>query len=78
MNHGWDRKFTMLFFYRELGCWAGVTVFSPIVPPGGKAVVWGGCIKNNTKMAVSQPEMVRISFCKKGFEEKIVPYHITI
>ena len=54
------------------------TVFSPIEPPGGKAVVWGGCIRNNTKMAVSQPKMVRFSFCKKGFEEKIVLYHLRI
>ncbi len=41
---------------------------------GGKAVVWGGCIRNNTKMAVSQPKMVRFSICKRGFEEKIVLY----
>ncbi len=54
------------------------TVFSPIEPPGGKAVVWGGCIRNNTNMAVSRPKMVRFSFCKKGFEEKFVLHHLRI
>ncbi len=55
-----------------------VTVFSPIEPPGGKAVVWGGCIRNDTEMAVSQPKIVRFPFCTKGFEEKIVLYHLRI
>ena len=58
---------------------ASHTVFSPIEPPGGKAVLWGGCIRNNTKMTVSQPKlMVRFSFCKKGIEGKIVLYHLRI
>ena len=29
-------------------------------------------------MAVSQPKMVRFSFCKKGFEGKFVLYHLRI
>ncbi len=54
------------------------TVFSPIEPPGGKAVVWGGCIRNDTKMGISRPKMVEFSFCKKGFEEKSVLFHLRI
>ncbi len=54
------------------------TIFSPIEPPGGKAVVWGACIRNNTKMAISRPKMVQFSFCKKDFEGKIVLYHLRI
>ncbi len=45
---------------------------------GGDAMVWGGCNRNNTKMAVSLPKMVRFSFCKKGFEGKYDPYNPNI
>ncbi len=41
-------------------------------------MVWGGCIRSNTKMAISWQKMVRFSIFKKGLEEKIVLYHLRI
>ena len=48
-----------------------ITVFSPIESLDGKAIIWGGCDRNNTKMTVSRPKMVRFHSVKRVSKGKL-------
>ena len=71
-------KFNFLKVIKILKLPIVIIIISPIEPPGSTARVLGGYNRNNTKMTVTQPEMIRFSFCKKGFEGKSALYHLGI